>query len=168
MPINIPSKKTLDSVKKSFPLLPQDDYMLEISELTEDVQENYDRTGEEEVVNIIFLVLSLKDGSEVVDVEGKAVKGRKIWFTARPNNIGFMKDGTASKTRALIAYITGQDIFDDMVLDSFQSLKGKNIAAEIIQYEDGKGQKRNKIGRFIAPRVKKKVVDEDGIPILEE
>ena len=169
MSIQIPSKKTLDSNKLKFPLLPQDDYLLKIVELKEEMQENYDKTGEEEIVNITFNIVSLKDGSEALDIEGGKTDKRKIWFTARPENIGFKGDGTPSKTRAFISYATGQDIFEDMILSDWQSLAGKTIAAEIIQYLDKQGNKKNKIGRFLAPRVRGGVKVEAGeIPVIKE
>ena len=167
--LTIPSKRTLDENRLKFPLLPQDDYLLKIAELKEEMQENYDKTGEEEIVNITFNILSLKDGGEVVDIDGNLANNRKIWFTARPQSLGFMQDGTASRTRAFIAYATGQDIFEDMTLDNWQSLAGKTIAAELILYLDKQGNKRNKVGRFLPPRVKAgvKVNDED-IPVIHE
>ncbi len=167
--LNIPSKKKLDESRSKFPLLPQDDYLLEIAELKEEMQENYDKTGEEEAINITFNIVCLKDGSKAVDIEGNLANNRKIWCTIRPNSLGFMQDGTPSKTRAIIAYATGQDIFEDMILEDWQSLSGKTIAAEIIQYLDKQGNKRNKIGRFIAPRLRQAVkLNTDGIPVIEE
>lgn len=163
----IPSKKQLDEQKKDFSLILQDDYILEIESLKETQQENYNKTGMEDIVNITFNILSLKDGNVVKDINGDVVKNRKIFFTARPNNVGFMKDGTPSKTRSLISYITHQDIFEEMIFDNWNDLVGELVNAEIIQYINGKGEKKNKIGRFLPTKIKNKDIDEN-IPVVED
>ena len=144
----IPSKQQLDA-KTEFSLLLQDDYRLVVSKIEEDTQENYDKTGEEEIVNIQFEILSLKDGSEPKDVDGETAVGRKVFATLRPNSIGFMKDGTPSKTRQFIAMMTNQDIFEEMDFGDWKDFEGKEINAEIIQYVNSQGKKRNKISRFL-------------------
>jgi hypothetical protein len=163
--IKFPSKKQLDEQRQEFPLLLQEDYLLKIDELKEEEQENYDKTDMEDVINITLKVISLKDGSPAKDIEGNSAVGRKIFFTARPNNMGFMKDGTPSKTRSLIANITHQDIFEEMELSDWQSLKDEMVNAEIIQYINQKGVKRNKIGRFLPIKVKN---TDEKIPIVED
>lgn len=160
----IPSKKQIDENKPKYPLLPQEDYTLKIANLEEKTEENYNKNGQEDVVDITFEIVSLKDGSQPVDVEGEVAIGRKLWFKARPNSIGFMRDGTPAKTRQLIACLTNQDIFEEMEMGSWADFDGMNINAEVIQYIDDKGVKRNRISRFLPIKVKSKT----DIPIIED
>jgi hypothetical protein len=164
--MKIPSKEQLDNEKPKFSLLPQDDYRLRISEVRKETQKKYQSTETEIVYNIIFDVISLKDGSTASDVDGKALVNRKVFFTARPESIGFRKDGTPSKTRQLLAYATDQDVLEEIEVDSWESLEGKLVNAEIIQYVKDNKEKSNKIGRFLPVKNRKKVEEE--IPVVEE
>lgn len=164
--MKFPSKKDLDKQKKEYVLLPQDDYLLKVEDIEEKEQENYDRTGMEDIVNITFKIISLKDGGMAKDVEKKDATGRKIFFTARPNSMGFMQDGTPSKTRSFVANITRQDIFEELELGDWQDLKGEMINAEIIQYITKKDEKRNKISRFIPIKVKE--TSDNNFPTVED
>lgn len=165
--ITFPSKKTLDEQKPKYTLLPQDDYTLKITEVKEEKQKKYQSEEFEIVESITFEILSLKDGSTPTDEKGKTVIGRKVFFKARPTSTGFMQDGTPSKTRQLVAYTTNQDILEDIELNSWQDLKNEIVNAEIIQYLNQKGEKGNKISRFLP--IKKKVqIKKEDIPIVED
>lgn len=174
----VPSKREIDESMPEFSLLPQDDYRLVITEVKEDREQKFQpkkkKNGEpeetmEDVVNITFEILSLKDGSPAGDIEGKSAAGRKVWFKARPNSVGFMTDGTPAKTRCLIAFLTDSDIFEELNYNSWNDFMEEEINAEIIIYVNQKGVKRNKIGRFLP---NKKVViaprDTGDIPVIEE
>jgi len=153
------SKEQLDKETK-FPLLTHDDYNLVIAEITMETQNKYmakpdEKTGitpQEKIVKVVFEVLSYKDGSIAYNEDKEDAKGAKVFFTGRPESMGFMKDGTPSKTRCLIAYSTGQDVNGELELESWESLIGKTIFAEIGLHTTGKGQKRNKVLRLISPR----------------
>lgn len=165
----IPSKKDLDAQRPKYALLPQDDYFLEVAEVKREIEKDKYSQEEQEIVNIIFRILSLKDGSRALDEESKTTDKRKVFFTARPSVIGFNQAGTASMTRQFIAYITEQDLFEELKVD-WDDLIGKTIYAEIVQYINQKGNKANKIGRFLPPRKKslKEQIKMDEIPIIEE
>ena len=150
--MKFPSKKTLDEQKQEFTLLPADDYKLKIVEVKEEKQNKYQSEEIEDIVNITLDVISFKDGETAKDIEDEDATGRKIFFTARPESIGFQSDGTPAKTRCLVAYTTGQDIFDELVLDKWEDIVGKEITAEIIQKQNLKGEKKNRIARFLSPR----------------
>ncbi len=168
--MKFPSKKTIDSERKKFTLLPADDYLLEISEVKVGTQQKYKSTEQEEVVNFTFNIISFADGSEATDIEGKSAINRKVFYTGRPDHLGFMKDGTASKFRCLIAYTTKQDIFEELVLENWEDLLGKQIKAEIVQYmPEGNPEKKNKIVRFLpSKKERKQLVDDADIPIIED
>lgn len=165
----IPSKKQLDAQRPKFALLPQDDYNLEIAEANKEIQ-NDKYTGENvEIVNIIFRIISLKDGSRALDEEMKPTDKRKVFFTARPTVIGFNQAGNASITRQFIAYTTGQDLFEELKVD-WNDMVGRTVSAEIVQYINQKGVKSNKIGRFLPPRKKsfEEQVKGDDIPVVQD
>jgi len=152
------SKKSLDE-ERNYSLLPQDDYELIISKVEPDIQPKFNakpdkKTGEipqEEIVNIILEVMNCKDGSDPIDEEGKDARGRKVFFTARPGSSGFMKDGTPSKTRSLVAYALGKDVEEDLEFENWENLLEKVVYAEIIQKTNTKGFKKNVISRFVLP-----------------
>ena len=169
--MNFPSKKQLDEEKPTFALLQEEDYVLKIVELKEETQTKYQSSEQEDVINITFGIISYKDGTEAKDTDGGDTKDRKVFFTGRPDSMGFMRDGTPAKLRALVAIVTGQDVFGELELDAWQQLLGKEVSAQIIQYiPEGKTEKKNKIARFIPPRketntpVTEKEID---IPIVE-
>ena len=176
--MKIPSKKELDE-QTQFVLLPHEDYKLGITKVKEDTQDKYNKpldednlVIQEEVINVELEVLCYKDGGESKDEEDNPSKGRKVFFTGRPNSMGFMKDGTPAKTRCLVAYSTGQDVSEEMELEKWSQLIGKTIYAEIIQKENQKGQTVNRIARFVLPPRKDKEDDEsqieDNTPLEEE
>ena len=164
--MKIPSKKELDE-QTQFVLLPPEDYELKIVEAQEEKEDTYGlgRT-------FVLEVVCYKDGGESKDEEDNPSKGRKLFFTGRPNSMGYMRDGTPSKTRCLVAYSTGQDIDEKMELEKWSQLIGKTIYAEIIQKENQKGQTVNRIARFVLPPRKDKEDDESQIeentPLEEE
>lgn len=167
--MKFPSKKKLEESRQNFPLLSEDDYCLKIKEIKEERQKKYQSEEMEDVLNIVFEIISYMDGSEMKDEEDNVVKDRLMFFTARPNSIGFKKDGTPAITRAFIAYSTDQDIFEELEIDKWEDLLGKEINAEIIHYVNQKNEKKNKIGRFISPRKRNKAKKEyDDIPIINE
>jgi hypothetical protein len=170
------SKKELDEEQK-FPLLPQDDYELIVVKMTHAVRDKYmakpDKEGKipsEEIANVILEVVACKDGSSPQDEEGENAAGRKVFFTIRKDSMGFMRDGTPSKTRCFIAFATGQDVLEEINLENWEDLIGKTIYAEIVQYQNQKGQTRNKISRILPPpkKEKRKVdIKEEDIPIID-
>ncbi len=164
--MNFPSKQQIDDEKPKFPLLVEEDYNLKIVEVKEERQTKYQSNDEEEVVNITFEILSYKDGTESKDVDGGSTKDRKIFFTGRPGSMGFMRDGTPAKLRSLVAIAMGQDVLEEIDLDAWQQLLGKEVSAQISQYiPEGKTERKNKIVRFIPQR--REQDEEIEIPIVE-
>jgi len=177
--MKFPSKKEIDENRPKFALLPSDDYRLKVIGINPQTRQRYGSTEQEEVINVVLEVISFKDGNTAYDKEGKDATTRRIFFTARPANIGFMRDGTPSKTRCLVAYTLGQNIEDTINFESWEQLLGKEIYAEIIEYTTLKGDKRNKIVRFLLPKREhfppKNITkdyeikgEKNGIPIVEE
>lgn len=166
--MKFPSKQQIDEEKPQFALLQEEDYMLKITSVSEEVQDKYQSSEQEDVVNIKFDILSYKDGTEAKDVDGESTKDRKIFFTGRPGSMGFMQDGTPSKLRSLVAIVMEQDIFGEIELEAWQQLLGKEVAAHITQYiPKGKSDKKNKIERFIPPRVGEESKEKLEIPTIE-
>ena len=169
--ITFKSKEQMDKEKKAFtPLIPED-YELKVSKVEPSVQQKYQATPDENgqiptenILNIVFDIIGFKDGEPAIDAEGKPVVGRKLFFTGRPDSMGFLKDGTASKTRALVAYATDQEVNGDIHLDSWDELLGKTVYAEVIDHISQKGNKGNKIARFIAKRKRPRA---SSIPVIE-
>jgi hypothetical protein len=169
--------KTQYDEEQKFSLLSQDDYELIVMEMEHAIKEKYmakpDKEGKipsEEIANVILEVVACKDGSSPQDEEGENAAGRKVFFTLRKDSMGFMRDGTPSKTRCFIAFATGQDVLEEIELNAWEDLIGKTIYAEIIQYQNQKGQTRNKISRILPPPKKKNVevdIKEEDIPIID-
>ena len=182
----IPSKKQWEDDRPKFPIIKQDDYLLRVLEAKPTTQPKYMKPSEEEeIVKIIFEVLETRDGDCAMDVNDGDATGRKLFFTARPNNIGFKEKGTVpSITREFLAYITEQEIFGEIFYNDFEEFVGKTILAQVnrIEYE---GKLKNKIIRFI-PKKKKATINPaieamrnkekdkarekemEGIPVIEE
>lgn len=186
------SKQQLDEEQK-FSLLPQDDYELMIwgcrfgdnqleGELKIEKRDKYlakpDKEGkmpQEENINVILKIIACKDGSEALDEEGKPAKDRIVFFQVRPESMSFTTAGVPSKSRALVAAATGQDVNGSLELADWNDLIGKIVYAEIIQYSNQKGQLRNKISRIVSPpkgkgkaKVAKKELTDDDIEELKE
>lgn len=184
--ITFPSKKTLDEQKQDFTLLPADDYLLKIVNVEEKKQRKYQSEEMEDIVNVKLEILSFKDGEQAKDIEGENANGRFVFFTGRPDSFGFQSDGTPARTRCLVAYATGQDIFGDIDLESWEQLLGKEMSAEIIQKQNTKGETKNRISRFLAPKNRPKAkpaekpaekpteksddgrIPDDEVPVMEE
>lgn len=171
MSISIPSKKELDEAR-TFPLLPSDDYLLKLAEVTQNLKNVYmakpkkDGTiPQEEVVTIKFEVISFRDGADLVDENGDSVEKSNIFFDLRPHRMGFMRDGTPAKSRQLVAFITEQDINEEIALEEWEDLIDKEVFAQIVIYKTQTGKSRNKITRFIPvksqrPTTKKKIKED--------
>ena len=155
MSIKIPNKEQWEEnkSKSDFPLLPHDEYELIITGVEEKLQEKYQSHDMEEVVNITFEVKGLKGSAEEPkDVNGNTAMGRKIWFTARPDSIGFQQDGTPAKTRCLIFYANGiTDLNAELEFGDWEDLVGQTIYAEISQKTNMKKKEVNFISRFVLP-----------------
>jgi len=157
------SKQQLDE-ETQFTLLPQDDYELIITDIKPETRNKYqakpDKEGkipQEEIVNITLEVIALKDGTPAQNKEGQNATGRKAFFTFRPQAMGYAEGGTIpSKSRSFLAFVSGQEIDGELELGSFEELVGKTIYAEIIEYTNQRGQKRNKISRILPPPKRKK------------
>jgi len=167
------SKEQLDEEQK-FSLLLQDDYELIVTNLEPAIRDKYmakaDKDGkipQEEIINVTLEVVACKDGSAVVDEEGKEAQGRKVFFTIRPESMGFKREGTPSKSRSFVAFATGQDVNGALDLADWNDLIGKTLYAEVVQYKNQKGQIRNKIERFVNPPKKGKKSTKKN-PSMEE
>ena len=146
MKITIPNKEETEN--KEFSTLPEDDYILEVEEVKEERQPKYQQDGEEDVLNIRFNVLGLRDGGKLVDDNDEPAENRKLFFTARLESMGFQQDGTPSKTRQLLCYVTKTDINDGLEMDA-QDLVGKKVIGQVIKKKNTKGIMTNRIVRFI-------------------
>jgi len=170
------SKKYLDDNKPKFPLLPQDDYILEIEKIEPTTHKKYHSNEEEKIVKFTFKIVSFRDGESVVDITGAPAENRKM-FLDRPYDeeqnigLGFMKDGTPSLLRQVIAYSMGQEVFDDIYWE-WEELMNKRLTAEIGYKVKEDESKANKIIRFIAPksaaRRKSAPIDPKEIPVINE
>ena len=157
------SKEQLDTERPQYVLLPHEDYELVISDIKYDKRKKYQSQDEENTITFTFDIVGLRDGGKAIDVDGNEAKDRKIFFTGSQNieteewRMGFMKDGTPSKLRQLVAYATKQNVEEEIELEAWENLLGKTIYAEIVSYTNQKGQKSNKISRFLLPPTKKNV-----------
>jgi len=170
------SKSVIESERKSFTPLVADDYELIVVKVEPGQQAKFnatpDETGKipmENIINIQLEVVAFKDGDPAVDMAGAPAHGRKLFFTCRPESMGFLKDGSPSKSRALVAYATGQSVEDDLNLGSWNDLIGKTVYAEVIAHTSQKGNKGNKIARFLPKRARPKVqTNDENIPVIED
>ena len=131
-----PSKENWDKEKPSFPILPHQEYELIIEKVEEDKQNKYmakpDKNGQipqEDIINVLLEIVAYRDGGSPEDEEGGDARGRKVFFTGRPNSMGWMQDGTPSKTRCFVAYGLRKDIDSDLDWE-WEDLVGKTIYAE--------------------------------------
>jgi len=150
MAITFKSKKQINEDRPKLSLLVHDDYELIITEVLEKEQPKFNKPDEiEEVISVQLEIVAFKDGEKAQDVDGGDATGRRVFFTGRPSSMGFTQAGVASITRQLVAHATNQPIDEELYLDDWQDLVGKTIFAEIIQYDNSKGERRNKISRFL-------------------
>lgn len=151
--MKIPSKDELQANKGTrlgFTPLPHAEYLLEIESVEEKTSRAYgSNTEEEDVLFITFNVVSLRDGRPAKDEKGAPAEGRKTFLTVNPKRTGFMQGGSPSKLRSLVAYALNVNVNHEIELDSWQDLVGKEILAEIGQYQGLDNTTKNKIFRFI-------------------
>lgn len=167
----------MDDNRPKFPLLPTDEYILEVEKIDFETGKKFHSQEEEEKVNITFKIVSFRDGADAVDVDGKPIdEKRRMFLSARYDEelnigLGFMTDGTPSKLRQFISCLTGQNVLDDLVWD-WDKLIGKEVPVQIDQYDKESGERGNKISRFIPPKsVRKPVankINTDEIPVVED
>jgi len=174
-------KKSWEEARPKFPTVPDDSYILRVLEVKpeEEKQKYQSKSGEmERQVSIIFEIVSKKDGTLAKDYENQDATGKKIFFTARPDSMGFKENGTVPAiTRQLVYYILGKDAFSDETIEfDFKDFEGQKISAFIIEKPNQKGDMTNRIDRFIKPikrpqfsqpsqTLKSKI---DDIPVIEE
>jgi hypothetical protein len=171
------SKKFMDDNRPKFPLLPTDEYILEVEKIDFETGKKFHSQEEEEKVNITFKIVSFRDGADAVDVDGKTVdEKRRMFLSARYDEekgigLGFMADGTPSKLRQFISCITGQNVLDDLIWD-WDKMIGKEVPVQIDQYDKESGERGNKISRFIPPKsVRRPVgvkIDPKDIPVIDD
>jgi len=154
MPIEIKSKKQMDEERPEFTPLEHEDYELKIAGIKQNKRKKYMSQEEENVVDFELSVVGLRDGGKAKDIEGADATGRKVFFSACPDRMGFMRDGTPAKLRQLVAYATKQDVEGEMELNEWEDLAGKTLFAEIVKYTTQKGNVSNKISRFLMPKKK--------------
>ncbi len=164
--IKIPSKKELDEQGTEYTLLPIDDYLVEVDAIEAETQPKYKKPEEtEQVLKIKFRILKTRDGEDAKDEEGEDATGRLLFFTANIESLGFQKDGTASKARQFLCFITGNDIESETEIKDEKTLLGEKIYAKVIKKENQKGEMQNRVVGF-AP-VKKKAPTKE-IPIIDD
>ena len=167
----------MDDNRPKFPLLPTDEYILEVEKIEPGVKKAYQSSEDQKVMDITFKIVSFRDGNQAVDEKGNPVDERRRMFLSPAydeelgSGLGFKSDGTASKLRQFIAYITNQNILSDLEWD-WDKLIGKQIAVQIIQYEKQNGDMGNKIEHFFPPKSARRPavakINPDEIPIIDD
>lgn len=152
--MEFPSKAELDKSKKAFSLLPADDYQFIISSCEPKTQLKYQSQDTEDVINFTLEITGFRDGTPAIDEDGKPANGRKMFMTVRPLSMGFTQAGLPSISRQFIGYALGlEDIEQDFELAAWEQLLGKTVYGEIITKTNMKGEKVNRIARFVkSPR----------------
>lgn len=171
------SKKYMDDNRPKFPLLPTDEYILEVEKIDFETGTKYHSKEEENKVNITFKIISFRDGANATDVDGKPIdEKRRMFLSARYDEelnigLGFMADGTPSKLRQFISCLTGQNVLDDLQWD-WNELTKKEVPVQIDQYDKENGERGNKISRFIPPKSARRNVgvkiDPKDIPVIDD
>ncbi len=118
----LPSREELKDQDGEYNAQPieAEDYIVKIGKIIPELKpiwnnktKSFDPSQLKFVYTLILLPYSLKSGDAMKDIEGKDVDkyGRWIWREVNPFSIGFQPDNaTPSFMRALICYVTGQDV----------------------------------------------------------
>ncbi|MCK4686576.1 MAG: hypothetical protein KAT66_00440 [Candidatus Lokiarchaeota archaeon] len=118
----LPSREELKNQDGEYDAQPieAEDYIVKIGKIIPELKpvwnnktKSFDASQLKFVYTLILLPYSLKSGDAMKDVDGKdvAIYGRWIWREVNPFSIGFQPDNaTPSFMRALICYVTGQDV----------------------------------------------------------
>ena len=154
------SKEQLDEERQGV-LLPAGDYELLITDFKEDTQDKYMAKADEEgmipkenIVRFTFEIRGTRDGDPALSRDGEDATGKKLIFTARPDSMGFMRDGTPAKSRQLVANALGKEVNEEFEFE-WEDLIGKTIYAEVVEHKTQRGTDTNKIVRFLRPPKRK-------------
>ena len=139
----LPSREELKNQEGEYDAQPieAEDYIVKIGKVIPELKPEWDNTTKsfnqnklKFVYTLILLPYSLKSGDDMKDVTGKDAKAfsRWIWREINPYSIGFQPDNaTPSFMRALICYITGQDVQGKVKPEGFILLdKDQNVISD--------------------------------------
>ena len=149
--LNFQSKEEYDESAPSFTPFPADMYVVEVIEADLVEQLKYQSTEMAMFLKLRFTVQSLASGQTLVDLDGKTIEaGNRMLFTdLNTESLGFKRNGDPSKARACIAAILGYEPTDKFVLKDVADLEGKKCRVMVDVYTNQKGNKGNKIAKFL-------------------
>ena len=166
MGVSIPSEAEYaeQTTDGDFKLLPADDYILEVRQIT--IQPGkvdiFDKPKEGQAqrvydgLEVRFHPVSFANGDEVVDEDGEDIPENRDplffdWFD--PAKVGLKPQ--PSKARKFFAFSTGVELEDRIDIEDFQSLVGKRLLGTVVIKPNAKGIKKNKITDYRPIRVRR-------------
>ena len=142
----IGSQEEYDSQGEQRTLMPEDDYLLEVKELSikKDQPNPYDRTEEypngkpRDTAFVKFAVISFADGGPLVDKDDKPTSDRLFFDFLEIEKMGFSGAGKPSKARQFVAACLGQDPRLAIEFGDWQELVGKRLIGHGMVKRNGK------------------------------
>lgn len=151
MGLNIPSESDYaeSGAGSDFKLLPADDYIVEVTQVTEQPNKkdifNPDRTflG----LEVRFKPISFSNGDELVDEDGADLTFKPMFIDwLDTERVGLKPQ--ASKSRKFFAAALGLAVEDRITLSDFQDLVGKRLVVVVITKANQKGVRQNRISDY--------------------
>lgn len=135
-----------------FKLLPADDYIVEVTQVTEqpnkkDIFADPDKPRFFLGLEVRLKPISFSNGDEVVDEDGGDIVGSPLFFDWLDTERVGLKPQPA-KARKFFAAALGVAIEDRIDLADFQDLVGKRLIAVVITKPNAKGVRKNKVSDY--------------------
>jgi hypothetical protein len=152
---SIPSEKDYEEQgggTSDFKLLPADDYIVEVAQVTEqpnkkDIFADAEKPRFYLGLEVRLKPISFSNGDELVDEDGGDIVGTPLFFDWLDTERVGLKPQPA-KARKFFAAALGVPVEDRIDLDDFQDLVGKRLVAVVITKPNAKGVRKNKVSDY--------------------
>lgn len=147
----MPSAEELAQRGGEFKNLPEDEYVLEVKEITVNADQKNPYNGEvRDTLTVKLRPIKFADGTPLVDVDGDDVPDDKlIWDFIDPTKVGMRPQ--PSKARKFFTAALGLDIKSGFEVDDYDDLVGARlIGTVIIREASGDKPEQNKVTAYRA------------------
>jgi len=171
--LNIPSESDYAEQGgggSDFKLLPADDYIVEVAQVTEQPDKKDIFAKPEAPRTFLGLEVRLKpisfsNGDDLVDEDGGDIVGSPLFFDWLDTERVGLKPQPA-KARKFFAAALGVAVEDRITLSDFQDLVGKRLIAVVITKPNAKGERKNKVSDYRIIRTRgRKAAEEVAAPV---
>ena len=165
--ISMPSSEELASRGGDFQLLPEDEYVVEVKEITVNKDQRNPYNDEvRDTLTVKSKPIKFADGSPLVDIDGDDVSDDKLVFDfIDPTKVGMKPQ--PSKARKFFTSCLGLPVGSGFDIEDYSELIGSRLIASVI-VKDGSGDKgpQNRVTAYRA--IPKRPVRKAAVEVAED